>query len=132
MGNKIAIGVAYKDQDLDGSTIANATITSPTITSPTITGATYAGSVAATTLSASGATTLNGDVAVCNSATDLLGFHGATAVDQSATVSAVTTTAAVVVSGTLVYGFETAAQADLIVTAINALRVCVREKGLMA
>lgn len=44
MGNNVSLGIAYTDQDLNGSTIQNATITGSTITGPTITGTSVAGS----------------------------------------------------------------------------------------
>lgn len=62
------------------------------------------------------------------SSADLISFHGSTPCDQSATAAAVSTTAPV--SGA--FGFETSAQAIAVLTAINALLVCVKEKGLMA
>lgn len=68
MGNRKPIGVAYSDQDLDGGTQTGVTYVSATITSPTISGGTInntaiggttPAAVAATTLSASGNTTLS-------------------------------------------------------------------------
>ena len=56
---------------------------------------------------------------VGSSATSLVGFWGATAVVQPTKATAVTTTASS--STTNAYGYTTAAQADAIVTAINAM-----------
>lgn len=55
MGNKISIGAAYKDQDLDGSTITNATITASTITGSTLAGASVATTAGITSSGATGA-----------------------------------------------------------------------------
>jgi len=41
-----------------------------------------------TSLNATGATTLDGNVAIGNAITDLIGMHGATAVDQGAALTA--------------------------------------------
>ena len=69
MGNSRPIGVAYSDQDLDGGTQTGVTINSSTVSGGTISGGTInstpiggttPAAVAATTLSASGATTLSG------------------------------------------------------------------------
>lgn len=49
MGNSISIGAAYKDQDLDGSTIINSTLSTATINASTI-GGTTAGVGTFTTL----------------------------------------------------------------------------------
>lgn len=84
------------------------------------------------TLNVTGATTLDGNVALGNAAADLVAAHGATACDQSDTCSALSTSAAIIVSGTVVYGFATQAQADAIATAVNLIRTCLREKGWMA
>ena len=102
MTDSKSIGTAYRDQSIVGGSIDNSPIgaTTPstgvftTVTASggiTITG-TIAGPVAATTLSASGASTLNGNVAIGNATTDLVGFHGATAVDQGAALTAQLTT----------------------------------------
>lgn len=63
------------------------------------------------------------------SATDLVGFHGATPSDQRAVLAAVTTTASVT---TTPHGFTTGTQADAIVTAVNEIIATLQEKGLMA
>ena len=98
MSNSQAIGVAYTDQKIIGGAIDDTPIgaTTPStgaFTSVTASGSititgTIAGPVAATTLSASGAATLNGNVAIGNATTALVGFHGATAVDQGAALTA--------------------------------------------
>jgi hypothetical protein len=68
-------------------------------------------------------------VKIGQSASDLVGFHGATPSDQRASLTAVTTTAAVT---TTPHGYTTGTQADAIVTAINEIIACLKEKGLMA
>lgn len=60
------------------------------------------------------------------SATDLIGFYGATPVDQPATVASVTTTAITSVTTTAAttstpWGYGASTQADAIVTGVNAL-----------
>lgn len=64
------------------------------------------------------------------SSSALIHFYGGTPVDQPAAVSDVTTTGAT--STTNAYGYTTAAQADAVVTAINALLARVREIGIIA
>ena len=64
------------------------------------------------------------------SATSLVGFFGATPVVQRTKATAVTTTAST--STTNAYGYSTAAQADAIVTAVNALIVNTTDLGLAA
>lgn len=76
--------------------------------------------------------TATGTSQIGNAAADLVAFHDASPCDQSDTCSALSTSTAVAVSGTAVYGFATAAQAEAIATAVNLIRACLREKGLMA
>ncbi len=63
-------------------------------------------------------------------ATSLVGFYGATPVVQRTSAVSVTTTASS--STTNAYGYTTAAQADAIVTAINAIIVNLTDLGLTA
>jgi hypothetical protein len=63
-------------------------------------------------------------------ATDKLGMYGVTPVVQAATFTSVTTTAAT--STTNAYGYTTAAQADAIVTAVNAIIVALENIGIAA
>ena len=58
-------------------------------------------------------------VKIGNTTTDTIGFYGATGVAQQTKAVAVATTAST--STTNAYGYTTAAQADAIVTAINAI-----------
>jgi hypothetical protein len=104
MANSKAMGVAYED---------------PQFSSVTVTGA----------ATVSGATTLNGNVAIGNAATDLVAFHGATAVDQAAYVASLSINA-LSVSG--VIGFTTSASFSTAILAINSLIAAMVEKGLMA
>ncbi len=63
-------------------------------------------------------------------ATDLVGLYGVTPVDQAATFTSVITTAAT--STTNAYGYTTAAQADAIVTAVNAIITALEDIGIAA
>lgn len=62
-------------------------------------------------------------------ATDKLGCYGVTPVVQAATFTSVITTAA---TSTTPFGFATAAQADSIVTAVNAIIVALENFGIAA
>ena len=62
------------------------------------------------------------------SATEKIGFFGATPVVQRTKAVAVTTTGSD--PGTNAFGYTTAAQADAIVTAINAIIVNLTDMGL--
>ena len=62
-------------------------------------------------------------------ATDLVAFHGATPVDQAAAIVSVSTSAAVSVCG---YFAFTSAQANGLITAVNAILAALNEKGLIA
>ena len=66
MANSRSRGVAYEDPAIVGGTVDNTPV-----------GATTASTGAFTTLTASGATTLNGAVAIGDAAGDLVAFHGA-------------------------------------------------------
>lgn len=59
----------------------------------------------------------------------LVAFHGASPVDQAAAITSVSTS---VPTQTSPFGFSTSAQAIALVTAVNALVVMAREKGLIA
>lgn len=80
-------------------------------------------------LNVSGATTLDGAVAIGNAATDLVGFHGATAVDQAAFV-ATQSINALSVSG--VVGFTSSTSLSSFVGKLNSIIDLLIEKGLMA
>lgn len=99
MANSISTGVAYKDPAIVGGTVDNTPV-----------GATTPSTGAFTTLSSTG------DTSIGNAATDLIGFHGATAVDQAAVKATVT------VSNTI----------TVLVDAVNAILDLLKEKGLMA
>lgn len=118
MANTRAIGVAYEDQAISGGTLDNTPV-----------GATTASTGAFTTLSATGATTLSGDVAIGNASTDLVAFHGATAVDQAAFV-ATQSINALSVSG--VVGFTSSTSLSSLVGKVNSVIDLLIEKGLMA
>lgn len=118
MSNSKAIGVAYEDQKIVGGTVDNTPV-----------GATAASTGAFTTLSASGATTLDGAVDIGNASTDLIGFHGATAVDQYAFIASASIVA--LISGSVV-GFTTSASLSNVVEKLNLVLALLSEKGLMA
>ena len=105
MANTKAIGVAYEDQKISGGTVDNTPI-----------GATTASTGAFTTLAASGAAALSGDVDIGDASTDLIGFHGATAVDQAAFIATVTASTTI----------------TAVVAAVNTILTLLSEKGLMA
>ena len=65
--------------------------------------------------------------ALGQSATDLISFHGADPTDQYTTVAAVSTS--VLTTGLL--GFNTTAQANALIAAVNSLIAMAKEKGLM-
>ena len=67
-------------------------------------------------------------VRVGNATTDTIGFYGTAGVAQQTKATAVATTAST--STTNAYGYTTAAQADAIVTAINAIIVQLTALGL--
>ena len=60
-------------------------------------------------------------------ASDLVGLHGATPVDQAA---AITSPAATAATSTTPFGYSEA-QANAIVTALNSVLVALREKGII-
>lgn len=107
MSNSISIGSAYLDQKIVGGDISLTAIS-------------------ATTLAASGATTLNGNVAAGNASTDLIGFWGVTAVDQPAAITDSTDT-------TTTTSTTTALTTDLdsLRVKFNALLASLREIGII-
>ena len=112
MADTQAIGVAYRDQAISGGTINNTPI-----------GATSASTVAATSLTVSGGATIG------DASTDLISFHGASAVDQAAVITQIGTSVPVAVCGA--YGLTTT-QLTAIITGLNAVIVALQEKGLTA
>ena len=82
MANSKSIGVAYSDPAIDGGTIDNTTV-----------GSTTAAAGAFTTLTASGATTLNGNVGVGNGVADVVSFYGVTGTAQLSLATQATITA---------------------------------------
>ena len=112
MANSKAIGVAYSDPAVDSGTIDNTPI-----------GDTTRSSGKFTTLASNGTSTIG------DAATDLVSFHGATAVDQAAFVATVSINA-LSVSG--VIGFTSSASFSVAITAINSILAALIEKGLMA
>ena len=140
MTDSISIGAAYRDQSIVGGSVNNSPV-----------GATTPSSGAFTTLNATGATTLDGAVAIGNATTDLVGFHGATAVDQGAALTAGLTTITITdaagtpdyalsaLTTTSPYGLATAAEAISLLYVIKNLQERMaeveqrlEEKGLIA
>lgn len=80
-------------------------------------------------LNVTGATTLDGNVDIGNAAADLIGFHGATAVDQAAFVSTQSINA-LSVSG--VVGFTSSTSLSSLIGKVNSIIDLLIEKGLMA
>jgi hypothetical protein len=66
-------------------------------------------------------------IQVGGTAATLVGFHGASPVDQAAFVTAISTLC--LQSG---FGFSTSAQFVAFITGYNAVLTCLQEKGLMA
>lgn len=112
MADSIAVGVAYKDPAIVGGTVDNTPV-----------GATTPSTGAFTTLSSTG------DTDIGNASTDLIGFHGATAVDQAAYTASLSINA-LSVSG--VVGFTSSTSVSALVTAVNNIIALLVEKGLMA
>ncbi|CAB4187441.1 hypothetical protein UFOVP1155_27 [uncultured Caudovirales phage] len=84
MTDSISIGAAYRDQKIVGGSVDNTPI-----------GATTKSTGAFTTLNATGATTLDGSVALGNATTDTIGFYGITPVAQRAYSSALHATSGI-------------------------------------
>lgn len=63
------------------------------------------------------------------SASELIGFHGKTPCDQAAAITSVSTSAAVSVCGLFAF---TSAQANGLITAVNAILAALNEKGITA
>ena len=83
-------------------------------------------------LNVTGATTLDGNVDLGNGASDLIGFHGATAVDQAAFIATIATTALEgSVSASAIVGFSSG-KFSLLVGLVNGMQAALIEKGLMA
>lgn len=64
-----------------------------------------------------------------SSSSELIGFHGKTPCDQAAAITSISTSAAVSVCGAFAF---TSAQANGIITALNAVLAALNEKGLTA
>lgn len=169
MPDSISIGAAYRDQSIVGGKVDNSPIGATTPSTGAFTtlsatsaitatggvngtlGATTPSSAVVTTLNATGATTLDGNVAIGNATTDLVGFHGATAVDQGAALTAGLTTITITdaqgtpdyalsaLTTTSPYGLATLAEAVTLLYVIKNLQERMaeveqrlEEKGLIA
>lgn len=112
MANTRAIGVAYRDQEINGGTVDNTPV-----------GATTPSTGAFTTLTTT-STTVLGDAAG-----DLVGFHGTAGVAQ-ATFVATQSINALSVSG--VVGFTSSTSLSSLVGKVNLILQLLSDKGLMA
>lgn len=144
MADSKSIGVAYRDQNLDGTTVGATmtaygiesstvhasqltgnTITGSIITGNTITGNTINGTISGGTFASPTITspTVSGTITIGANATNLVGFFGTPATVQptNASEAAAAATGAVSISGTQ-WGFSTSTQANAIVTLVNQLR----------
>lgn len=117
MGDTKAIGVAYRDQDLNGSTLTNCGING--------------GTIAASTLS-TGNFTATGNVALGNQTSDTVAFYGATPQTQatSSNEAAAATTAPVSVSATQ-WAFSTSTQPLTLLLLVAEMRTVLVNLGLM-
>lgn len=118
MANSKSRGVSFEDPAIVGGTVDNTPV-----------GATTASTGAFTTLTASGATTLNGAVAIGDAAADLVGFHGVTAVSQAVFIAS-NSINALSVSG--VVGFTSSTSLSSLVGKVNSILQILSDKGLMA
>lgn len=112
--NTKSIGVAFEDQYLKNADLESCTLI----------GATNTGTTTVETLAVTASAQLG------NAASDTLGFFGQTVTTQPAVIASVTTTGAS--STTNAYGYTTAAQADALVTAVNASVAALKTLGLIA
>lgn len=112
--NTKSIGVAFEDQYLKDAELEDCTLIDPT----------QSGTSTVETLRVTGSAQLG------NAASDTLGFFGQTVTTQPTVIASVTTTGAT--STTNAYGYTTAAQADAIVTAVNAAVAALKSLGLVA
>lgn len=110
MGDTKTIGVAYRDQDLDGSTIENATITDATLTDAELNGTTRANTL------------------IVSSAAAFFSVTAAITQPSGAAQAAVPTDAAT--TGAATYGL-TSAQMNGMVATVNAIRDALVALGLI-
>jgi hypothetical protein len=111
MGNSKAIGAAYEDQDLVGSTITDATIVDPTITGATLE-----------------ATSQTVETLIVSSAAAFFSVTAAIAQPSGAAQAAVATDAAT--TGAATYGL-TSAQMNGMVALVNSMRSALVALGLI-
>lgn len=116
MTNSVAIGVAYSDQAISSGTVDGSPV-----------GATTASTGAFTTLSASGAATLNGNVAAGNATTDTVAFYGVSGTTQRASAVQATLTYTVLSNG---FGFTTSAQFIAAMAALDEIMATLTALGL--
>lgn len=144
MTDSVAIGVAYRDQSLVGSTvsaagISNSTISATTISGGTITGAAYSsGTISGTAITGGPGNftnlTASGNVALGDSSADTFAMYGAAGTTQPTSASqaavAVTVNAVSALSGTL-WGFSSSTQANQLMSLVNQLRSDLVALGLI-
>ena len=110
MTDSIAIGVAYRDQLIEGGAVDDSTFDNPTLT---------------------------GEVNVGEAATDTVGMYGATPVVQRATAASHTTIATTVAISTTTgavtsWGFSTSTQANALTAAVAEIQATLVAVGLWA
>ena len=117
MTNSISTGVAFSDPALSGATIDNSVIGGTTKAAGSFTNITASGNAAIT-----GNATITGNASLGSAASSYLAFYNGTLSTQptSGNQAAVNTVAAITAAGS--YGFNTAAQANGIITLLNQLR----------
>lgn len=118
MANSKAVGVAFSDPELSGGTINDTPV-----------GATTASTGAFTTLTASGATTLNGNVACGNAVGDTVAFYGVAGSTQRASAKQAALT--LVTANTNGYAFTTAAAFTSFIDQLEEMRATLVALGLM-
>lgn len=113
MGDSIAIGVAYRDQNLEGSTLTDCTLVGGDQTVDSI--------------------VVSGNATLGNATTDTLAFYGAATpqTQQAATAQAVVASTAPVSISATQWGFATSAQAASVIALQNAMRDVLVNLGLM-
>lgn len=126
-GDTKSIGIAYRDQNLEGSTLTDCTISGGTISGAVISG-TISGVGSFTNLTATG------NVVFGNASTDTVAFYGAATPQpqqSGAGQASVATTAPVSISATQ-WGFSTSTQALAVITLQNSIRSALVALGIIA
>lgn len=118
-GDTKSIGIAYRDQNLDGSTIINSS---------------FSGTIVSGGVGSFTDLTATGNVVFGNASTDTVAFYGAATPQpqqSGAGQAAVATTAPVSISATQ-WGFSTSTQALAVITLQNSIRSALVALGIIA